>query len=172
MNLEHERQQTSASILSHIFIHRCDSEVIDRNQAAKKPAWSVTVQMEEEVQSISDSMLASWWNIPSAQENALDDMAAIRRLLTKMYYFHIGMHVYLPFMRRRPTDPLYQRSGPCCVASTKDLIKRHLVLRSNMFFYRKGSFRLQNERLYCVYCVDCATRRTSANRPTRWSQVV
>ncbi|KAK9258055.1 hypothetical protein V1519DRAFT_44704 [Lipomyces tetrasporus] len=137
LDSENETEPTSPSMFSQIFSIRCSrvvTRIIDRNQATKDPVWSVTMQIEEELESIAACTPADWWILPSSPEAVIETVSSLRkRLLIQMYFFNIRLHLHLPFMRKDPSDSRHEHSRHCCTVAARELIRRYLLLRSNVF---------------------------------------
>lgn len=72
----------------------------------------------------------SWWDIPDELSYPGSDNDLRERLLQQFYFFFIKSHLHLPFMARSRTSPNSVISKIACIASSRHLLKRFLLLRS------------------------------------------
>ncbi|KAH8802775.1 hypothetical protein F5884DRAFT_803010 [Xylogone sp. PMI_703] len=122
-------------ILAFKFVVRCavvGGKLIDRNQAVIEPPISATMSMDEEMESIAQTMPSSWWRIPSTIEAVEDADGLLKTLLTQVYFFHIRMYLHLPLMIKTPSHSRYEHGKKVCVESARELVKRYHLLRSEI----------------------------------------
>lgn len=125
----HER-----SVLTKEFLIRCSivaGKLIDRNQETKEQPLSVIIAMDEDMESLAQTMSLSWWDISTMSIQSSDDAEeALKRLLTQVYFFHVRMYLHLPLMIKSRSDPRYEHNMQVCIESARKLVKRYHILRS------------------------------------------
>ncbi|KAF2176847.1 hypothetical protein K469DRAFT_678132 [Zopfia rhizophila CBS 207.26] len=134
--VESDSSTNEFSMSTQMFMLQCGKvmgKVISRNQAAKEPPFSVTVQIEEELESITQSMSPSWWEPSTLCMNSGIHESEVRtRLLTQAYFFHIRMYVHLSSMIKPRSDSRFQHSRKTCINSARELLRRFNILRSGL----------------------------------------
>src|SRR5664279_2799949 len=56
-----------ADFVPHLFTHKCAAiagKIIDRNLTGSTSSYSSTIDLDDELQAISDVMPLDWWDVP------------------------------------------------------------------------------------------------------------
>lgn len=108
--------------------------VIERNSSGESNAYAETQQIDEELETLKQTMPHEWWHVPTGEEylgrmNSPDLTTEMDRLLGQLWHYQIETLVHLPFMLRSATDRRYDYSKICCLNACRELIQRWLLLR-------------------------------------------
>ncbi|CZR65240.1 uncharacterized protein PAC_15140 [Phialocephala subalpina] len=94
-------------------------------------SYTVTQQLDEKMDRLSNEMSQSWWEIPSLAvvERSLAVSGQFDRLLAQLWFFQLKALLHLPFMLCAGTDRRYEYSKFNCLNASRELVLRYLALR-------------------------------------------
>jgi hypothetical protein len=93
--------------------------------------YTVTQQLDEKMDRLSNEMSQSWWEIPvlAVVERSLAVSGQFDRLLAQLWFFQLKALLHLPFMLCAGTDRRYEYSKFSCLNASRELVLRYLALR-------------------------------------------
>ncbi|RMJ15705.1 hypothetical protein BHE90_006281 [Fusarium euwallaceae] len=119
-----------------IFIHRCAvtaGEVINYLISPGKPSFAKTMSLDEEMDSIYNSVSSSWWDIPDKLPSSrIEINNLVDRLLIHFFFFHIRMYIHLPFLKQSSSSASQEVARLACTDAARKLVKCFLVLHAEV----------------------------------------
>lgn len=106
-------------------------DIIDRDQATKKPSFIATQEIDEKLEHLVKSMPESWWETPSAPWPT-DTRALARqdnRVMVQFWHYQMESLLHLPFMLRSATDHRFEYNKSICLKASREMIRRYIFLR-------------------------------------------
>lgn len=108
-------------------------KILDRNMGPSKPSFAYTMNLDEQMDALGSSMPSSWWEPPTTLPNLGPELDQLRdRLLQHFYFFHVRTYLHLPFIVKSSIASPYDHSRLTCLESSRQLLKRFLLLRSKV----------------------------------------
>jgi hypothetical protein len=117
----------------HMFVLRCAvlaGQVIDRNVMAGAPSFAKTMDLYENMDTISSSMPKDWWRVPKELPRTESELDSLRdRILQQFYFFHVQTYLFLPFLATTVATPTRNVAKDACEGPCREMLKRFLLLR-------------------------------------------
>ncbi|KAI8676245.1 Zn(2)-C6 fungal-type domain-containing protein [Fusarium sp. Ph1] len=127
---------SSPEVWLPIFIHRCAvtaGEVINYLISPGKPSFAKAMSLDEEMDSIYNSVPSSWWDIPDKLPSSRIELNnLVDRLLIHFFFFHIRMYIHLPFLKHSASSASQEVSRLACTDAARQLVKCFLVLHAEV----------------------------------------
>lgn len=105
------------------------TKMVDRNQSIIPMGYSATLQMDQELEELHNSMKPSWWAFE--QEPGLSNEDFFDRLQAQFFHHHARVFLHMPFMLRSSADKRYQYSHTAALDGAREMIKYYRALRTN-----------------------------------------
>lgn len=95
--------------------------VIDRNQSPTTVPYSVTMNIEHQLEELHASTPRQWWTTERLPNTTVEEH--FDRLQAQFFYHHAKLLLHMPFMLRSSTDKLYQYSHTAALNAAREMIK-------------------------------------------------
>ncbi|KAK5124645.1 hypothetical protein LTR85_001358 [Meristemomyces frigidus] len=105
--------------------------ILARNQGDITRAYSVTQEIDEQLNSLAKRMPHAWWEIPISlvADHTEEAATQLERLMCQIWHFELQTLVHLPFMLRAATDRRYEYSRVSCLSACRGLMKAWMSMR-------------------------------------------
>lgn len=121
------------------LIHRSvvvAGKVIDANMSTGEKSLAKAMFLDEEMNAAYNLAPADWWAVSEELPSSTAECEQlVTQLLIQLFFFHIRMYIFLPFMTLPRTDvrnpPVSSVSRLACMEAARQLLSRYLVLRTN-----------------------------------------
>ncbi|OCL04527.1 hypothetical protein AOQ84DRAFT_433438 [Glonium stellatum] len=125
-----------SGFLQQQFTLRCSlvtGKLIDRNLAAGKPSYGITVDLDERLDAIANAMPKRWWDIPTILPDSGPELDQVReRLLQQFFFFHIKTYLHLPFLLKPSMTSPYDHNKSSCIDSCRQMLRLFKVFRTEV----------------------------------------
>jgi hypothetical protein len=103
--------------------------IVDRNQSGHDVDYSVTLQIEQELQQCRASMPQDWWDTVPTLDTPLKEL--YYRQTFKIYYYQGLKLLHLPYMLKSSTDKKFEHSRNAALESSREMMNSYRNLRSS-----------------------------------------
>ncbi|KAL1631977.1 hypothetical protein SLS56_004182 [Neofusicoccum ribis] len=111
-------------------------KVIDRTQGVHELSLAAALELDQELDTIVESMPAGWWNTQTEIMGTIDPVQLIQlreRLLAQICFQQLRVYLHLPFMLKSTSmanSSKYAYSRSTCFGASRELIVLYHFLRS------------------------------------------
>jgi hypothetical protein len=102
--------------------------IVDRNQNVHNIDYSVTLQIEQELQRCRAAIPQDWWDTIPTPDMPLDEL--YYRQTFKIYYYQGLKFLHLPYMLKSSTDTKFKHSRNAALESSREIMNSYRNLRS------------------------------------------
>ena len=103
------------------------TKLIDRNQSPTTVPYSVTLNLDREMDELLSTTPKSWWTTDRLPETTIEEH--FDRLQAQFFHYHAKVLLHMPFMLRSSADKLYQYSHSVTLDASREMIKYFDALR-------------------------------------------
>ncbi|KAK0659240.1 Dehydrocurvularin biosynthesis regulator [Lasiodiplodia hormozganensis] len=110
-------------------------KVIDRTQGVHELSLGAALELDQELDTLVDSMPAGWWDTQSQLLHAIDPVQIVtlrERLLAQICFQQLRVYLHLPFMLRSasvPNSAKFEYSRSTCYNASRELLTLYHFLR-------------------------------------------
>ncbi|KAB5571769.1 hypothetical protein GE09DRAFT_1096793 [Coniochaeta sp. 2T2.1] len=108
------------------------ARIVDRNADKTSQAYTLTQQIDFELESAGNAIPPSWWAEPSLDPFAspikLSEMVCV--FIHQIHHFDLLILLHLPYMLRDPAESRYEYSRVTCVRASREVLKRFVSFRT------------------------------------------
>ncbi|KAL0254684.1 hypothetical protein SLS55_009206 [Diplodia seriata] len=110
-------------------------KVIDRTQGVHELSLGAALELDQELDTMVDSMPAGWWDTQSQLLHAIDPVQTVtlrERLLAQICFQQLRVYLHLPFMLRSasvPNSAKFEYSRTTCYSASRELLTLYHFLR-------------------------------------------
>jgi len=101
--------------------------IIRRDQDPKGTTYSITLQIEEELEECQSIMSAKWWDFTPSPDTPTDVLCGM--FVAKMRFHTVQRLLHLPFLLKAFKNEKYQSSRLATLQSSREMINVYNVLR-------------------------------------------
>ncbi|OIW29240.1 hypothetical protein CONLIGDRAFT_411750 [Coniochaeta ligniaria NRRL 30616] len=108
------------------------ARIIERNSNKTAQAYTMTQEIDFEIEKAAQSVAADWW-----QEPILDPFASHSRMselvctfIHQIHHFDLLILLHLPYMLRDPAESRYEYSRVTCTRASREVLKRFVGFRT------------------------------------------
>ncbi|KAF4624037.1 hypothetical protein G7Y89_g14136 [Cudoniella acicularis] len=101
--------------------------IIDRDQNHKKADYSVTVQIDQELERCKQGIPQDWWDAVPSDSMSLEEL--YHRVVVKMYYHQLCKFLHLPYMLKSSQNRKFENSRISTLEACREMIKCYQTLR-------------------------------------------
>lgn len=103
------------------------TKLIDRNQSPTTVPYSVTLNLDRELDDLISSTDRSWWTTDRLPGTTIEEH--FDRLQAQFFHYHSKVLLHMPFMLRSSADKLYQYSHTATLGAARMMIRYFDALR-------------------------------------------
>lgn len=103
------------------------TKLIDRNQSPATVPYSVTLNLDREMDDLFSTTPKSWWTTERIPGTTIEEH--FDRLQAQFFHHHAKLLLHMPFMLRSSADKLYQYSHSVTLEASREMIKYFDALR-------------------------------------------
>ncbi|KAB5539250.1 hypothetical protein GE09DRAFT_1176186 [Coniochaeta sp. 2T2.1] len=109
------------------------ARIVDRNADKTSQAYTLTQQIDFELESAGNAIPPSWWAEPSPLDpftspTKLSEMVCV--FIHQIHHFDLLILLHLPYMLRDPAESRYEYSRVTCVRASREVLKRFVSFRT------------------------------------------
>jgi hypothetical protein len=102
--------------------------IVERNQNHQTANYSVTVEIDEELERLKRRIPLEWWDEPLAGRSV---SYCYQRQTTKLFYHSLCKMLHLPYMLQSSPERKYEPSRAAAVEACREIVRCYLGLRSS-----------------------------------------
>ncbi|KAK5941117.1 hypothetical protein PMZ80_006394 [Knufia obscura] len=103
------------------------TKLIDRNQSPDTVPYSVTLNLDREMDELFSTTPKSWWTPERLPNTTIEEH--FDRLQAQFFHYHAKVLLHMPFMLRSSADKLYQYSHTVTLDAARNMIEYFDALR-------------------------------------------
>lgn len=123
LSKEHAGQSVAARAMHEMSI--IAGHIGERNQNHRSVTYSVTVQIDQELERCKDGIPPGWW------DDAISVEDVYRRQMVKIQYYQLYKLLHLPYMLRSSVDRRFESSRISALEASREMIKCYQTLRNS-----------------------------------------
>ncbi|KAI0434264.1 hypothetical protein F5Y09DRAFT_328368 [Xylaria sp. FL1042] len=108
--------------------------IIKRNGTKGDPSFSMTQEIDCNLDKAARSVASEFWQLPSASAfkniGPLGRMRVMTQLMLQMNHHNLLILLHLPYMLRDPKERRWDYSKATCISSSRQLLRTFLVFRN------------------------------------------
>ena len=95
--------------------------IIDRNQSPTNVGYSVTMNIDHQIEELHASTPQNWWTTERLPGATVEQH--FERLQAQFFFYHAKMLLHMPFMLRSSADKIYQYSHTATLNAAREMIR-------------------------------------------------
>ncbi|KZF23699.1 hypothetical protein L228DRAFT_246538 [Xylona heveae TC161] len=104
--------------------------VVDRNQSSTGPSLALTLQIDQDLEQLRETVGSSWWETAEERNSGkIGDEEAYERMMLQFAFHQTRAFVHLPFMLRSGTDRRFDYCRLACFDASRELVKLYRAMR-------------------------------------------
>lgn len=105
------------------------TKILNRNQSVGQEGYSTTLQIDQELEELHNSMDPAWWSVENSTSSSTEDY--FDRLSAQFFHHYTRICLHMAFMLRSSSDKRYQYSHGAALDGARELIYCYRALRTN-----------------------------------------
>ncbi|KAL2009381.1 hypothetical protein VTN00DRAFT_7575 [Thermoascus crustaceus] len=128
LSKEHAGQSVVAQVMHEMSI--IAGHIGERNQNYRSVTYSVTVQIDQELERCKDGIPPGWWDDAiSSPAMSVEDVYS--RQIVKIQFYQLYKLLHLPYMLKSSVDRRFESSRIAALEASREMIKCYQALRNS-----------------------------------------